>query len=374
MPLSALSLLHLAGMLLSAAAMLGVFRFVPDASTYDIAFTGLCVLALGAVAAEGAARRLERRLLLGRIAEEREAREAQALAIEALTGALEELRRHRDEGELVTEMRLVRSQLARITEGRRVTAPAGPLRLEGQPLIDAVHSALRENRIDLFLQPVVQLPQRRVAFQECLTRLRDAEGHSISPQQYMPVAEAAGLTNAVDNLSLFRCVQALKQRRRESGEAGFFCNLSSVTLDDSDFFDQFVEFLAANRDLSGHIVFELEADRFLDAGRRVSDNLDSLIRLGFRLSVDNIADNRFDLFQLARHNVSFAKVDVDALLHQPVGEPSLASYRERLKAKGLTLIAAKVETEKQVAELVEADVRLAQGYLFGEPRPMRGDG
>ncbi len=39
----------------------------------------------------------------------------------------------------------------------------------------------------------------------------------------------------------------------------------------------------------------------------------------------------------------------------------------------MVLIAAKVESEDQVLDLVEDDLTLAQGYLFGEPRPMRAD-
>ena len=275
---------------------------------------------------------------------------------------------------------MVRSQLARIaaagaTNGQGADAPrnAGPVELEGQPLIEAVLSALKDNRIDLYLQPVVQLPQRRLAFHECLTRLRDGENHLIAPGQYLPVAEQAGLTATIDNLSLFRCVQALKRRRNDDSSFGFFCNLSMATLEDESFFEQFLEFLVANRDLASRLVFELEADRLLQATPKVREHLDSLKRIGFRLSVDNIDRADIDLLALVDAGAVFAKVDVDVLKQLGRADRPLPLLVEKLRARGMVLIAAKVESEGQVLDLVEDDLTLAQGYLFGEPRPMRSD-
>ncbi|MDF1719490.1 MAG: EAL domain-containing protein [Minwuia sp.] len=381
MPFTALTLFHLASLLVAAAIGVATFRFVPETSVSDATFTGLLVLALGVMSGEGAARRLERRLLLRSLDAERAAREGQAEAIAELTAELDVLRQHRDQDELVTEMRLVRSQLARIASGHMPTAGRGaagpvdgrPMELEGQPLIEAVLAALKDNRIDLYLQPVVQLPQRRVAFHECLTRLRDSENRVIAPHQYMPVAEQAGLTDTIDNLSLFRCVQALKRRRNEDAGFGFFCNLSMATLEDEAFFEQFLEFLVANRDLAGRLVFEVEAERLLQATATVAEHLDSLKRIGFRLSVDNIDRGDIDLMGLASRGVAFAKVDAHALKDLARPDRPLPVLVEKLRAKGMVLIAAKVENEEQVLELVEDDLTLAQGYLFGEPRPMRAD-
>jgi cyclic-di-GMP phosphodiesterase, flagellum assembly factor TipF len=380
MPLTALTLFHLASLLIAGAVGVATFRFIPETSMYDAAFTGLLVLALGVLSGEGAARRLERRLLMRSLEAERAAREGQAGAIAELTAELDGLRKHRDQEELVAEMRMVRSQLARIaaggsSAGQASGAPrhAGPVELEGQPLIEAVLSALKDNRIDLYLQPVVQLPQRRLAFHECLTRLRDGENHLIAPGQYLPVAEQAGLTATIDNLSLFRCVQALKRRRNDDSSFGFFCNLSMATLEDEGFFEQFLEFLVANRDLASRLVFELEADRLLQATPKVREHLDSLKRIGFRLSVDNIDRADIDLLALVDAGAVFAKVDVGVLKQLGHADRPLPLLVEKLRARGMVLIAAKVESEDQVLDLVEDDLTLAQGYLFGEPRPMRAD-
>src|SRR6185503_2473162 len=72
-------------------------------------------------------------------------------------------------------------------------------------LLETIRSSLEENRVDLYLQPMVSLPQRKLRYYEALSRLRDKEGKVIMPAQYMQVAGRAGLMSVVDNLLLFRC-------------------------------------------------------------------------------------------------------------------------------------------------------------------------
>ena len=389
MPFAALSMFHAASVLFAAAAAIAAFNLVPGAGPNEAVFVGLCVLLLGVTLAEGAARRMERRTLPERIDEERRAREDQYRIIGNLTAEIDALQQTRDKGELVAEMRLVRSQLARLGHGApvetpraadaetgRSAAPAASLPvlapLTGQPLLEATTEALRENRIDLYLQPVVRLPQRRAVFHECLTRLRDRQNRIITPDQYLPIAEDGGMTNAIDNLSLFRCVQTLKGRRSQDGSGtGFFCNLSPATLEDDEFFDQFAEFLAGNRDLAGRIVFEVEAERLLEAGGRMRTNLEALQRLGFRLSADHVDSLDMDFAALAARGLAFMKIDTAPLIGD--AGRSAGSVREMLERSKVQLIAAMVESEDQVVELVDAEIGLAQGYLFGEPRPMRAD-
>jgi cyclic-di-GMP phosphodiesterase TipF (flagellum assembly factor) len=390
MPFAALSIFHLASLLFAVSAGIGAYRALPDLSIHEAGFVGLCAFVLGSLFAEGAARRSERRKLLDRLDEERVERQALSRVVEDMKIGMANGQPGEANSDLVAEMRLVRSQLARLaTPGIKVKSapeavpepakvvpvrrtPSPSIRLSGDALLKATTAALHENRMDLFLQPVVRLPQRRAVFHECLTRLRDDQGHMITPDQYMPIAEQAGMTSAIDNLSLFRCIQTLKARRGpDLAEVTFFCNLSPATLDDSEFFDQFVDFLAANRDLAGRIVFEMEARQLLDAHGRTVVNLDRLTMLGYRLSADHVTSLDMDLPELARRGASFIKIDCSALLGDMAR--STGAVREALSTAGVTLIASKVEREEQVVELVEAEVSFAQGYLFGEPRPMRED-
>jgi cyclic-di-GMP phosphodiesterase TipF (flagellum assembly factor) len=69
---------------------------------------------------------------------------------------------------------------------------APPKPSQEEILLQTVRDALADNRVDLYLQPVVSLPQRRTAYYESYSRLRDSTGRIMLPAEYLPAAEPAG--------------------------------------------------------------------------------------------------------------------------------------------------------------------------------------
>src|ERR1700761_2734298 len=155
-------------------------------------------------------------------------------------------------------------------------------------LLETIRSSLEQNRVDLYLQPIVSLPQRKLRYYEALSRLRDQNGQVIMPAQYMQVAGEAGLMSVVDNLLLFRCVQIVRRLTQKNREIGIFCNISGDTLTDKEFFPQFLDYMRVNRDLAGHIVFEFSQEAVLKAGSEGEHNLAALATMGFGLSMDHV--------------------------------------------------------------------------------------
>jgi cyclic-di-GMP phosphodiesterase TipF (flagellum assembly factor) len=250
------------------------------------------------------------------------------------------------------------------------------------PLMDTVREALAENRVDLYLQPIVGLPQRRTVYYESFTRLRDETGRIMMPGEYLSVAEPGGLVTAIDNLLLFRCVQIVRRLAKQDRRIGIFCNISMASLGDDSFFPQFRELLAANRDLAGALVFEIGQAAFDARGSVESRNMAKLADLGFRFSIDKVTNFDLDLQDLARADVKFVKVGAQALLDQLVeadgrlvlrAMPDLAAedFAALTRRYGVELIAEKVESERQVVDVLELDIPYGQGHLFGEPRAIR---
>jgi cyclic-di-GMP phosphodiesterase TipF (flagellum assembly factor) len=75
-----------------------------------------------------------------------------------------------------------------------------------EEIVAIIREAVDANRIDLYLQPILTLPQRKVRYYESMTRLRMPDGTLILPADFLKHAEAAGLMPQIDNLMLFRCV------------------------------------------------------------------------------------------------------------------------------------------------------------------------
>lgn len=240
-------------------------------------------------------------------------------------------------------------------------------------LLAAIRQSLVENRVDLFLQPIVSLPQRRLRFYESYTRLRTADGAAILPQHYLRVAEPAGLMSAIDNLLLFRCVQLIRRLSRSARDLSIFCNISGHSLADATFFPQFLEFMQANKDLAPHIVFEFDQKTIENIGGAEDANLRVLADLGFAFSLDHIEHLTFDFAGLRERRFRFIKAQPKMLLaaESMGGGIAPSDFKELLGRNGLYLIGEKIEDERDVVNLLDFGVDYGQGFLFGEPKPMR---
>lgn len=237
-----------------------------------------------------------------------------------------------------------------------------------------IRSAIAANRIDLYLQPVVSLPQRKVRFYETVSRLRDDSDKVLTAADFISTAESTGLIGQIDYMVMFRCVQVLRRLHLRSQDIGMFCNMSTVTLGNPDVFAQCLDFLEANRSLAHALVFEFRHDALRSIGPMESENLATLARLGYSFSVDNVTDLRIDGRALADRGVRYIKVPAAVLLDQKQGSAAdihAADLSSLLERFGISLIAEKIEGERSVIDLLDYDVRFGQGFLFSAPRPLR---
>ncbi len=243
-------------------------------------------------------------------------------------------------------------------------------------LLETIRASLEQNRVDLYLQPIVSLPQRKLRYYEALSRLRALDGSVIMPAQYMKVAAPAGLMSVVDNLLLFRCVQVVRRLAQKTRDIGIFCNISGDTLADTEFFPQFLDYMQANRDLAGQIIFEFSQSAVLKAGVQGEKNLRFLSNLGFALSMDHVETLALDFLRLKAIGFSHIKVRASTLTQGMEGANAAVAaedFKKLLSRHGLNLIAERVEEEKTVVQLLDYNVDYAQGFLFGEPRAVRDD-
>jgi cyclic-di-GMP phosphodiesterase TipF (flagellum assembly factor) len=307
-------------------------------------------------------------------------------------GGLMEQQASAQEKKIVAELKVLESLMrdfaGKISKGAAQVPHAAPRPQTGpaaaylgtlgdkRVLLETIRSSLEQNRVDLYLQPIVSLPQRKLRYYEALSRLRDEQGHVIMPAQYMQVAGQAGLMSVVDNLLLFRCVQIVRRLTQKSREIGIFCNISGDTLADREFFPQFLDYMRVNRDLAGHIIFEFSQDAVAAAGVEGEKNLAALATMGFALSMDHVDNLRLDFLRLKAIGFRHLKIRAGAMVQGLSGTGSHVAaedFKKLLTRHGLNLIAERVEDEKTVVQLLDYAVDYAQGYLFGEPRAVRED-
>ena len=239
-------------------------------------------------------------------------------------------------------------------------------------ILDAVREALRHDQVDLYLQPIVSLPQRKVRYYECFSRIRAGGDSVILPEQFIGLSKREGLLGAIDNILLFRCVQLVRRAQKRRHNVGFFCNISAHTLGDRAFFADFSEFIAANAELASQLVFELNQDDVANRWDEVAPFLMRLARLGFTFSLDRVTNLDLDVAELTRRHFRFVKIDVTGLLARARQDAqSIASLKRSLDRAGIDLIVEKIEDEADLIEALDFQIDFGQGYLFGGPQKSR---
>jgi cyclic-di-GMP phosphodiesterase TipF (flagellum assembly factor) len=239
----------------------------------------------------------------------------------------------------------------------------------------AIRSAVDANRIDLYLQPIVTLPQRKVRYYEAMSRLRTESGDVLLAADFVPLAQRAGLMPKIDNLVVFRCVQVVRRLLLKNRDIGLFCNLSESTLTDGMVFQQLLEFLDANRAIAPSVVLEFTQNALRSAGPIENESLSALADRGFRFSLDNLQDLRIEPRDLAARGFRYVKIPGNLLLNPKEAASDIhpADLSDLLGRFGIDLIAEKIESEAMVVDLLDYDVRFGQGFLFSPPRPVRAE-
>lgn len=243
----------------------------------------------------------------------------------------------------------------------------------GQPaLILRIERALAEDRIEPYLQPVVTLPSRRPAHYEAVARLVEDDGVTVA-EEFLAAAAAARRLPFIDRRVLERCASvALRVSARGGGL--LFVNIARETLADQTAFGAVSALLETQQELRRLLVFELTQADFEALPERERASVEALAAQGVRLSIDRAEDLRLDPRALARQGVRFVKIRAERLL-DPEAASGLAIHPADLSSllarNGVELIATHVEEERTVPELLDMEVRLAQGELFGVPRPVR---
>jgi cyclic-di-GMP phosphodiesterase TipF (flagellum assembly factor) len=238
-----------------------------------------------------------------------------------------------------------------------------------------LRQAIEANRVDLYVQPVVTVPERQVRYFDAVPRIRTGDDTVITTG-YEDVAERDGLLPRIDNMMLVKSVQLLRRLGAEPKLRGVFCNLSLQSLRDPDFFPELVEFLEENSALGDSLTFRLSQPSIQDLGAIELASLRTLGKIGFGFALEQVSNLDLDFAGLRDHFFRFIKVGADTFLEgleaakAPVSAADLTRHLDRFDLK---LIVESVGDEQSFERLMQAGVELAEGDLFAEPAPVTAE-
>ncbi|BCJ56366.1 hypothetical protein Asp14428_78410 [Actinoplanes sp. NBRC 14428] len=235
----------------------------------------------------------------------------------------------------------------------------------------ALRTALAENRLTVVYQPIVRLDSGRPTGAEALVRWTHPERGPIPPMTFIPVAEDAGLIDALGTWVRNEALSQLARWRADGTVDGDFylsINASPRQLEDPRLPVIVAGELRRYGVPASAVAVEMTESVMADGGGIAARVLYELRQLGLRLLVDDFGTGFSALGYLRRFPVTGVKIDrsfVSGLGESAEDEEIVRAVVAMSRALGLSIVAEGVETRVQRDALAAVGVTQAQGWLWG---------
>jgi diguanylate cyclase (GGDEF)-like protein len=236
-----------------------------------------------------------------------------------------------------------------------------------------LHSAMHLKQLIVHYQPVVRLLDRRVTSLEALLRWTDPELGVVSPSEFVPVAESAGL---IRKLGQYALCESLGQVRRWNTDTArpvsVNVNISASQLHQESFPDLVRQALADTGVPAGHLTLEVTEAVAVSDLPNVTRHLQELKDLGVQIALDDFGTGHSSLAMLTRLPIDVLKLDRLFVqnVHQHPRTQILLSNAVRLGLElGFQVVAEGVELQEELDFLLDCGCTHVQGYLLARPAP-----
>jgi diguanylate cyclase (GGDEF)-like protein/PAS domain S-box-containing protein len=249
------------------------------------------------------------------------------------------------------------------------------MRHEEMKWVSRITSAVEENRLELFYQPIVGIGKDNSdsrGHYELLLRMRDEKGEIVSPDQFIPAAERYNLMSTLDRWVIHQALSQLADRNPEAEEAHFTLaiNLSGTSLSEDRFLEFVIEELKKQKLPQGAICFEITETAAISNLSRVIHFMQALKKLGCKFSLDDFGSGLSSFTYLKNLPVDYLKIDgqfIRNVAEDSVDESMVKAINEVGEAMGIETIAERVESKQVIDKLSELGVKFAQGYYIARP-------
>ena len=239
-------------------------------------------------------------------------------------------------------------------------------RLRQMNIADEVSLALKENRLRLAYQPIVDAKTRKAVHYECLLRMLRPDGQEITAGNFVPATEQMGSVHLIDRFALETAVAQLKRH----SEINLGVNVSGTAATDPVWLQSFVDYVRDNRDVANRLVVELTETASLHQFEENARFVSQLRELGVRVAIDDFGAGYTSFRNLQMMHVDVVKIDgsyIKDLSSSPQNQVFVRTLTGLAKNLNMRVVAEWVGSDEDAALLESFGVDYFQGFHFGEP-------
>lgn len=231
--------------------------------------------------------------------------------------------------------------------------------------------ALDCNELSLHYQAKVDSRTNMITGVEALLRWQNPVLGSITPTQFIPVAEETGLIIPIGRWVLkTACAQNVIWQQQGLPTVCMAINLSLRQLTDDSLIEDIRTVLKDTGMMPNLLEFEITESMVMNNSVRMISILTKIKSLGVRLAIDNFGTNYSFLAQIKNFPIDTIKVDRSFIRSIPKETEDKAIIKAIIamgKTLSLTVVAEGVETQEQMNFLKENSCDEMQGYYFNRP-------
>jgi diguanylate cyclase (GGDEF)-like protein/PAS domain S-box-containing protein len=239
-----------------------------------------------------------------------------------------------------------------------------------------LQAALKENRFDLYVQPILAVAGRtgQGPAMEVFLRLTDESGKLVQPQQFIQAAERYHLMGSLDRWVVRTALAALGQGAMRLPEnRSCTINLSAQSLGEDDFLEFVVECLDQSQVSPSQVCFEVTETALMADLDRAERFASVLHGMGCQFGLDDFGSGVGALASLKGLDIDYLKIDgayTHDLRADSLNAQVVSAITKLAKTVGFKVVAEQVEAQADFDALREMGVDYIQGNFVDRPHRM----
>ncbi len=273
---------------------------------------------------------------------------------------------------------LINYSVAAMKEIKRINSSEHILRFTPELLKDKkslvidnkVRYALENDMIGFNLQPQYDMSHKLRGF-EALARMKDNEGNSISPVEFIPAAERLGMIDSLDLMVYRKSAIFIGELIRETGsDITLSINASVKHLMKSGFAQEIRSLLEDSGIPPKQLEIEITESILIESAEKAADCLNELKDMGIRIAIDDFGTGYSSLSYLNSFPSDILKIDksfIDKMNDSDSSEKYVEAIISLAHVLDLEVIAEGVEEPEQLKTLSNIHCDYIQGFIWGKP-------
>ena len=233
--------------------------------------------------------------------------------------------------------------------------------------------AMKEDRIEVFYQPIFSTRAKKFVSAEALVRMRDRDGNLVPPGAFIAVAEANGKILQLGDIVFEKvCRFFTKEQLEQYGLHYIEVNLSVVQCGYPGLADDYIGIMEKYQINPRYINLEITESASMAAKKTLLENMRRLMEYGVCFSLDDFGTGQSNLNYIVDMPVDIVKFDRE--MSQAFFQDEKAKYvmnaaMQMIHGMKLKIVSEGIETEEQYLAMEELSIDYIQGYYFSKPLP-----